>query len=167
MNAPARARADITIRSARPSDAETIAALTKQLGYDAEPSAVADRLSRLLARSDQQFLVADVGGRSVGWIHMLIAEFVELDAFVVVGGLVVDRDYRKQGIGRRLLAQAEEWAVQQGCAVVRLWSSATRTDAHEFYRRVGYTIVKTQYSFAKSVGAAGPDALRALVPDVT
>jgi GNAT superfamily N-acetyltransferase len=157
----------VTIRPAGASDAGAIATLTKQLGYDADAAAVADRLSRLLVRSDQQFLVADDGGRPVGWIHMLIAEFVELDAFVVVGGLVVDREYRNQGIGRRLLAQAEEWAVQQGCAVVRLWSSATRSEAHEFYRRVGYTNVKTQYSFAKSVGAAGPDALRAFVPDVT
>lgn len=160
-------RSDITIRPARPTDAEAIAALTSQLGYDVEPSSVADRLSRLLARGDQQFLVADDGGRSVGWIHILMAEFVELDAFVVVGGLVVDRDYRQRGIGRRLLARAEEWAVQQGCGVVRLWSSTTRSEAHEFYRRVGYTNVKTQYSFAKPVGAAGSDALRAFVPDVT
>jgi GNAT superfamily N-acetyltransferase len=157
----------VTIRPAGPSDAAAIAALTKQLGYDVDPTAVADRLSRLLARSDQQLLVADHGGRAVGWMHMLIAEFVELDACVVIGGLVVDREHRKQGIGRRLLARAEEWAVQKGCAVVRLWSSAIRIEAHEFYRRAGYSNVKTQYSFAKSVGAAGPDALRAFVPDVT
>jgi hypothetical protein len=42
-----------------------------------------------------------------------------------------------------------------------------RTQAHAFYERVGYVNLKTQYSFAKSVGAAGPDALRAFVPDVT
>ena len=102
-DAPARGRADITIRSARPSDAETIAALTKPLGYNAEPSTVASRLSRLLARSDQPLLVADV----------------------------------------------------------------KRIEAHAFYERVGYTNLKTQHSFAKSLGPAGPGALRAFVPDVT
>jgi GNAT superfamily N-acetyltransferase len=162
MSAP-----DVTIRSAWPSDAEAIAALTKQLGYSTEPTAVAGRLSRLLARSDQQLLVADDGGRAIGWIHMAITEYVEADAFVVIGGLVVDRDYRKQGIGRRLLARAEEWAARHGCSVVRLTSSVKRVEAHAFYERLGYTNLKTQYSFAKSVGAAGPAALRAFVPDVT
>ena len=167
MNAPARGRADITIRSARLSDAETIAALTTQLGYAAELATVASRLSRLLARSDQQLLVADDGGRAIGWIHMVITEYVEADAFVVIGGLVVDREYRKQGIGRRLLIRAEEWAVQHGCSLVRLSSNVKRIEAHAFYERVGYTNLKTQFAFAKSLGPAGPDALRAFVPDVT
>jgi len=162
MNAP-----DITIRSARPSDAEAITALTKQLGYDAALSTVASRLLRLLARSDQQLLVADDGGRAIGWIHMVITEYVEADAFVVIGGLVVDREYRKQGIGRRLLIRAEEWAAQHGCSLVRLSSNVTRVEAHGFYERAGYTNLKTQYAFAKRVGAVGPEALRALVPDVT
>jgi GNAT superfamily N-acetyltransferase len=157
----------VTIRPARVDDAHAVAALAKQLGYDAAPDAVADRLTRLVGRRDQQFLVADEGGRAVGWIHMLVNECVEAEAFVVIGGLVVDRAYRKQGIGRRLLAEAEDWAVLQGCSVVRLSSSATRTEAHAFYQRVGYTNIKTQYSFAKPVGAAGSGALRAFVPDVT
>ncbi len=156
----------ITIRVAQPSDADAIASLATQLGYHAEPSAVVDRLSRVLARNDQQFLVADDRGRPVGWIHMLLAEYVEADAFVVIGGLVVDREYRNQGIGRRLLSRAEEWAAFKGCAVVRLASSTTRTDAHEFYRRAGYTQVKTQISFGKAVGVAGPEALRRFVPNV-
>jgi predicted N-acetyltransferase YhbS len=162
MSAP-----EITIRSARPSDAEAIAALAKQLGYTAEASRVSDRLSRVLTRPDQQFLVADRGGTPVGWIHMLIAEYVEAEAFVVIGGLVVDRDHRRQGIGRRLLTHAEEWAAQHGCSVVRLSSTVQRIEAHTFYEGAGYIKIKTQYSFAKSVGAAGADAVRAFIPDVT
>lgn len=158
---------EIIIRSARVSDAEAIAILTKQLGYDAELSTVASRLSRLLARSDQQLLVAVDGGRAIGWIHMAITEYVEADAFVVIGGLVVDREYRRQGIGRRLLVRAEEWAARHGCSLVRLSSSVKRVEAHGFYERAGYTNLKTQYAFAKRLGSVGPDALRALVPDVT
>lgn len=162
MNAPS-----IAIRPVRVADAEAVAALSKQLGYATAPNAVADRLTRMLERRDQQFLVADDDGRVVGWIHMLVTEFVEAEAFVQIGGLVVDHAYRKQGIGRRLLTRAEEWAVQQGCSVVRLSSNEKRIDAHAFYQRAGYTILKTQYSFAKPVGAAGAAALRGFVPDVT
>jgi hypothetical protein len=41
-----------------------------------------------------------------------------------------------------------------------------RTDAHAFYQHAGYSKLKTQYSFAKAVGAADPEALRAFVPNV-
>ena len=98
---------------------------------------------------------------------MLIVEYVETGAFVTIGGLVVDREYRGQGIGRRLLSEAEQWAAQQGCAIVRLWSSATRTEAHRFYEHVGYMNVKTQLSFAKPLNGPARDALRGFVPDVS
>jgi hypothetical protein len=49
------------------------------------------------------------------------------------------------------MGQAEAWAVEQGCSVVRLWSSVGRTEAHGFYEQLGYSNIKTQYSFAKSV----------------
>jgi GNAT superfamily N-acetyltransferase len=159
--------AAFTVRLAQVSDADAIVALTEQLGYKVEPAAVADRLSRLLARTDHQVVVAESDGRAVGWIHVALTECIDSGAFVTVGGLVVDREYRKRGIGRRLLAYAEEWAIQRGCTVVRLSSSARRTEAHAFYRRAGYANLKTQYSFAKSLGASGANALAAFVPDVT
>jgi GNAT superfamily N-acetyltransferase len=167
MSTPTRGHADVTIRSAQSSDAKAIAEVTKQLGYSTEPTAVAGRLSRLLTRGDQQLLVADHRGRAVGWIHMVITEYIEADAFVVIGGLVVDREYRRQGIGHRLLTRAEEWAAERGCALVRVSSNVKRVEAHGLYERAGYTNLKTQYAFAKRVGSVGPEALRALVPDVT
>ena len=50
-------------------------------------------------------------------------------------------------------------------SIVRLWSSATRTDAHAFYEHVGYTNIKTQYSFIKPLDAAGEARRRGFIPD--
>jgi GNAT superfamily N-acetyltransferase len=72
----------------------------------------------------------------------------------VIGGLVVDRSLRRRGIGRALLSGAEAWAIERGCAVVRLWSSVARAEAHRFHQQLGYTNLKTQYAFVKSVGPA-------------
>jgi GNAT superfamily N-acetyltransferase len=85
------------------SDVADVARLTMELGYDADAASVARRLSRLLSRRDQQFFVADSEDHVVGWVHVFISEYVELDPFVVIGGLVVDRAYRRRGIGRLLL----------------------------------------------------------------
>ena len=73
---------------------------------------------------------------------------------------------RKRGIGRTLLAHAEAWAAQHGHSVVRLWSSSTRREAHAFYERVGYTNIKTQYTFVKTLDAAGPTRLRGFIPEI-
>ncbi|HSC26614.1 MAG TPA: GNAT family N-acetyltransferase [Vicinamibacterales bacterium] len=154
----------ISARPARISDAGDIARLTTELGYEVEASTLAPRLSRLLSRPDQQLLVAECDGRVVGWVHAVVSEYVELDAFAVIGGLVVDRRHRRKGIGRRLMREAEEWARASGCSVVRLWSSTSRTASHEFYRQLGYTKVKTQYSFVKSLD--GSEVFTRFVPRV-
>ena len=158
--------ATITIRAARPSDAAEIARLTTQLGYDLTEGDAADRLSRILARDDQQFLVADVSGRAVGWVHVVLVEYVDAEAFVVIGGLVVDRTNRRLGVGRALMNRAEAWASGRGCSIVRLSSSVTRGAAHQFYEDIGYTNIKTQYSFIKPLDDAAASRLRTFVPRV-
>jgi len=153
-------------RSARTDDAAAIAVLVAQLGYEATPQEVADRLARLLARPDQRFIVAESEGRLVGWVHVELAEYVESGTFAVIGGLVVDRGHRRQGVGAALMAEAEAWARQQGCSVMRLWSSTTRLPAHRFYAGLGYAQVKTQYSFVKPLDASGAGMAGRLVPRV-
>ena len=142
------------------------AADTAQLGYDIATATVVARLSRILARPDQRFLVAEVDGRVVGWLHAAVSEYVETDVFVVIGGLVVDKSHRRNGIGTMLMGRAEEWAKDQGCSVVRLWSSAARTTAHRFYQQLGYRNLKTQYSFLKSLDGADQEQVSRFVPRV-
>jgi GNAT superfamily N-acetyltransferase len=156
----------VFLRRARVDDADRIAQLTRQLGYDCERADVAARLARILDRHDQEFVVAEASDVVAGWVHTLVAEYVDHEAFVLIAGLVVDRDYRRRGIGRRLLNHAEEWAWGRGCRVVRLTSSTTRTHAHRFYEQLGYVSLKTQYSFARSLGDDETGNLIRFVPRV-
>lgn len=158
--------AAITIRSARLSDAAAISSLTAQLGYDLPESDATSRLSRLLSDGRHDFLVAESGALVVGWLHAAVVEYIEVGAFVIVGGLVVDRAHRGQGIGRMLMAEAEGWARAQGCSLVRLWSTSARTAAHRFYEALGYTKVKTQFSFVKSLDPSRREDLSRFVPRV-
>ena len=153
-------------RPACAADAPAIAALVAQLGYDTAPSDVADRLARLLARSDHRFVVAEGDGQLLGWVHVELSESVDVGSLAVIAGLVVDRAHRRQGVGAALMAEAEAWARQQGCPLMRLRSSATRTPAHRFYEGLGYRNVKTQYSFVKPLDARGAQVAGRLVPKV-
>jgi len=101
-------------RLARQEDAPAVAALVGQLGYDAAPRDVADRLVRLLARPGQRFIVAEADGRLLGWVHVELADYVDSETYAQIAGLVVDRAHRRQGIGAALMAEAEAWRDSRG-----------------------------------------------------
>jgi GNAT superfamily N-acetyltransferase len=156
----------VTMRRARATDAEDIVQLTKQLGYDLIMSDAVERIRRIVSRDSEQFLIAEVDGRAAGWVHAALVEYVESEPFVMIGGLVVDKAHRRQGIGRLMMERVEEWAKQRECLAIRLSSSSTRTVAHAFYERMGYENIKTQYAFAKLLDAAPEGTIRRFVPRV-
>jgi len=156
----------VTIRVGRRSDAGEIAQLTTQLGYDLTEGDAAARLSRILPRDDQRFLVADFDGRAVGWAHIVLVEYVDAEAFALIGGLVVDKVHRGSGIGRALMNGAENWARERGVSMVRLSSTVARTAAHQFYENLGYTKIKTQHSFIKPLDEAAAARVSTFAPRV-
>ena len=58
--------------------------------------------------------------------------------FAMVENVVVDAVYRGQGLGKLLMAHAEELAKRHGCYKVTLTSNNNRADAHRFYESIGY-----------------------------
>ena len=46
---------------------------------------------------------------------------------------------------------AENWAIEKGCFNIYIRSNVIRTRAHEFYERMGYTMVKSHYIFRKAL----------------
>ena len=133
-------------------DADQLAILNGQLGYPSHPDQVRARLEILLADPDQSIFVADQFEKGVvGWVHVYKQALLESDLSAEIGGLVVDQDCRRLGIGEKLMEAAETWARQNGCPSLHLRSNIIRTGAHAFYRRLGYEINKTQYSFIKRI----------------
>jgi GNAT superfamily N-acetyltransferase len=156
----------VSVRQARHDDAADLTRLTLQLGYSRSLEEIRASLARVLARADERVLVAELDGVVAGCVHAVIADYLDVERYVHIAGLVVDAGARRGGVGRALMAWVEEWARQEGCGAVRLSSSSTRTAAHRFYERIGYANIKTQYSFAKAVDGASAESLRAFVPKV-
>ena len=146
------------IRDATLSDGSDLAELSTQLGYPTEAHQVAPRLEAILEAGDQKVLVACTpDGQVVGWIHIFQALRVESDAFAELGGLVVIEELRGRGIGRLLLAAAEDWAQGRGLTKLRVRIRTHRTEAVKFYDRMAFQPTKEQRIFDKDLGPAGAD----------
>jgi GNAT superfamily N-acetyltransferase len=127
----------VTIRDARPADSEVIARLLGELGYPTTADAVHPRLERLGIVGDR-VVVADSGDEVVGLAHLQVAPAIEHDRPAAkIGALIVAEAHRGEGIGRALVEAMDAEARARGCALLFLTASARRTDAHEFYKRVG------------------------------
>lgn len=127
----------LTIRDARPDDAGAIADLLGQLGYPTESAAVMARLERLRIVGDR-VVVADVDGTIAGLAHLQVTPVIEQERPAAkLAALVVDESRRGEGIGHALVDAIEAEARTRGCALLYVTTAARRTDAHEFYRRVG------------------------------
>lgn len=145
-----------TIRTAEIGDAPALAFLSTQLGYPTSPAQMADRLNHLLPDNDQAIFVIDGGsGTPVAWIHVYHHWLLEEGHLAEIGGLITGEGFRRRGLGRQLMRAAEEWARQHGCVAVLLRSNVIRTEAHEFYRNIGYTNIKTSLTFIKRLDPEG------------
>lgn len=133
------------VRAARGADAEAVAALFLQLGYQAGADDVRQRLDARGGRF-ASMLVAEHGGRVAGVIVVNLIEPMHVPGrWAMVSALVVEASVRGAGIGALLLAEAERRARQEGCSRVELSSSEGRTGAHAFYLRQGFEEVRKRF----------------------
>lgn len=140
----------MTLRAAAPGDESRIAELAGQLGYPCGAQEVRDRVERILSDPAHRVWVAELPGAGIaGWIHLFLYQVVESDLRVEVAALVVDEASRGRGVGKALMARAEEWAREHDCQAVSLRSNVKRQGAHDLYQALGYSIVKTQHAFRK------------------
>ena len=141
----------IVIRPADAADAPAIAGLSGQLGYPSTVADSAERLGLVLGSSEHAVFAACDGGDVVGWVHVFLALRIESGPFAELGGFVVSSSHRRHGVGRRLLAAAEDWAAGRGVRKLRVRSRLEREDARAFYENLGFTVTKEQRVFDKSL----------------
>jgi len=144
-------RESVVIRTARPEDAAAMARLSGQLGYPAEATTFAKRLTYLAARPENGIFVAEREGAVLAWAHIAGRVLLESAPFAEVLGLIVDEAARKQGIGASLVDACLDWARTHGWQQVRVRSNVVRGDAHRFYERQGFTVSKKQVVFAMPI----------------
>lgn len=97
--------------------------------------------------------VCDTGQELVGFIRVAL-----MDSWLCPGqveSLYVRDDYRSQGVGQVLMAQALAWCATHGAAEVGLHVSASNAGAARFYARLGFRPVL--HTYVRALPATGAD----------
>jgi predicted N-acetyltransferase YhbS len=129
----------VEIRTSTPEDAVAVSHLLEQLGYVVEPQRAAERIRRLGETGVDPILLAVADGQVLGLIAVHLTQMLQYQAPVMrVTALIVDCHARRRGIGKLLMERAEHLAAAAGCEFVELTSALGRTEAHDFYRSIGY-----------------------------
>jgi GNAT superfamily N-acetyltransferase len=137
----------LEIRPAAEQDIPAIVAMLADdpLGAQREsPDDLAPYLAAFKRLSDdphQHLMVAVLGERVVGTLQLTIIPGLSRRGALrsVIEAVRVHADERGSGLGTQLI----EWAIaesrRQNCQLVQLTSDSSRTDAHRFYERLGFT----------------------------
>jgi len=112
----------IQVRSAHAADAEVWLRMREALWPHLEGGSHAAEVQQYFAgklRMPLEVLLAvDQSGGAIGFAELSIrsyAEECESDRVAYLEGWYVAPRFRRQGVGRALIAAAEEWGIRQGC----------------------------------------------------
>ncbi|MCM2391461.1 GNAT family N-acetyltransferase [Streptomyces albipurpureus] len=144
---------DLEIRSATPADLPAIVAMladdplgaTRESPDDLTP--YRDALDQLVNDPRHQQLVAVRGERVVGTLQLTIVPGLSRRGATrsQIEGVRVDAAERGSGLGGQLIEWAIEESRRQNCQLVQLTSDASRSDAHRFYERLGFSASHTGF----------------------
>ncbi|MFD0884690.1 GNAT family N-acetyltransferase [Streptosporangium algeriense] len=141
----------ITFRTAGPDDFADVMRLYRQLqpedpvlcdGSDAETFA------RILESPGLHLFVLEVDGAVVATTYLNVIPNLTRSAspYAVIENVVVDKELRGTGLGKRVMAGTLRAAWDAGCYKAMLLTGSSRPATHAFYRACGFSSdAKTAY----------------------
>jgi GNAT superfamily N-acetyltransferase len=96
---------------------------------------------RLARDPNQQLVVAVREGQVVGTLQLTIIAGLSRRGATrsIIEAVRIRADERGSGLGTRFIEWAVDESRRQGCQLVQLTSDTSRTEAHRFYERLGFT----------------------------
>jgi len=147
------------IRQATLADRKHWAAMRFELWPDASAVEHAADLTKWLKRARFRAWIALDGAQPVGFAEAYVREFAngcEGQPVAFLEGIWVQKAYRRQGIGKKLVKSVEQWTRRQG--LKELGSDAYLGDklSHRSHRGWGFHEMERVVYFRKPLGASKP-----------
>jgi GNAT superfamily N-acetyltransferase len=147
----------ISIRPASSADQAILTSLAWRLAeFELPPWRTAEEIARADGRAmsaavaaanpDDAVFIAERAGEPVGCLHMLLATdfFGRRHAHISV--IAATAAAQRSGVGRALLAHAEDWARAHGMELLTLNVFAGNTRARRVYERAGFGAEALKYT---------------------
>ncbi|MCJ7841393.1 GNAT family N-acetyltransferase [Lederbergia sp. NSJ-179] len=147
-----RLQMDIEMREIRENDySEVLLLWNNELGVrNVNAENISRRFERMNKDENYKTFVALFKNKVIGFITLVQTMALEYEiGYLKINGLAVQKDFQKNGIGTKLLKQAEIYALEKGLSCLMLNSGFQRTTAHHFYESKGFA--KLSYCFTKEV----------------
>ncbi|WP_031484701.1 GNAT family N-acetyltransferase [Streptomyces bicolor] len=138
---------DLEIRPAVADDIPAIVAMLADDPLGAQRESPDDlspymaALERLSSDPNQHLVVAVRESRVVGTLQLTVIPGLSRRGSTrsIIEAVRIHADERGSGLGTQLIEWAIEESRRQNCQLVQLTSDKSRTDAHRFYERLGFT----------------------------
>ena len=141
--------ADVTLREARREDVALIVAMLAddRLGaareVTSEPllGSYYDAFAALARDPNNRLLIAECRGEIVGTLQITFIVGLSRRGArrALIEAVRVAAPQRGKGIGEQIIRAAIDIARHKGCTIVQLTTDKSRTDAHRFYERLGFS----------------------------
>ena len=133
----------LIIREAALSDIPALTELINELGYNSTMDEIKTRFENIKNHQDHKTFIAVTDTEVSGMVGVTKNFSYEQNGiYVRVLALVTHSRFRQKGIGKKLMAVAENWAKEIGAQKVLLncGNREERTIARLFYKRIGYQV---------------------------
>jgi ribosomal protein S18 acetylase RimI-like enzyme len=143
---------DFQIRLCTKDDYASVFELLKQLWTDMPSNYETLQIvyTDALKSDKQKFIVGLIDNKIVGFCSLTIKNNLwQAGNLGHIDELIVDKTFRKQGIGRKLIDEITVIAKENDCKRIELDSAFYRKEAHQFYKDLGYE--NRAYLFSKII----------------
>lgn len=133
------------IRNAETGDIPALTGLLKQL-FAIEPDFTFDEMKQsrglqlmLNCPNQRSIIVAESAGQVIGMCTaQLLVSTAEGGIAALIEDMIIAGEYRRRGVGSKLLSAMEDWAIRQGATRLELLADRNNTPALEFYQRMAW-----------------------------
>ena len=112
------------------------------------PGVLTDKVFKeLLSQKNVYLLVARSDSPNQKLVGMLVLYFIRVPSglYAVLEDLVVDKPYRKWGVGRLLVEESVRLARSQKARRISLRTNPIRLEANALYEAMGFKLMKTNF----------------------